>query len=63
MMAARVAAAIEKDVPGVKAEIVRGGLMELSVSIDGRKTVETNRLLYPIPSRLIARIKAALEGS
>ncbi len=32
---------------GVEVETVRGGLGELSVSIQGRKVVDTNRFLYP----------------
>jgi hypothetical protein len=60
MMAARVAAAVQRDVPGVRAEIVPGGFLELSVSVDGRKVVETRRVFSPLPGRLIASLKEAL---
>ncbi len=45
---------------GVEVETVRGGLGELSVSIDGRKVVDTNRFLYPLPGRLVKKVRAAL---
>ncbi|MGH9868718.1 MAG: hypothetical protein ACREAA_11220 [Candidatus Polarisedimenticolia bacterium] len=61
-MAARVAAALEKDVPGIRAEIVRGGFLELSVSIDGRKTIRANGLFTPPASHLIEGVKSALNG-
>jgi hypothetical protein len=54
-----VAARLKKE-DGVEVETVRGGLGELSVSIDGRKVVETNRFLYPLPGGLLKKVRAAL---
>jgi hypothetical protein len=45
---------------GVRAEAVRGGLGEFSVLVDGRKVLETNRLLYPLPGRVVKKVKALL---
>jgi hypothetical protein len=59
MIAARVAAAFEDD-NDVQAAIVKGGLGELSVSIDGKKVIDTNRFLYPRPNRIINDIKSLL---
>ena len=58
-MAARVAAQLseEKD---VVVETVKGGLGEFSVSIGGRKVIDTNRLWYTTPSKMVARIRALL---
>jgi hypothetical protein len=36
----------------VEVELVPGGLLELSVLVDGEKILETNRLWYPLPSTL-----------
>lgn len=36
----------------VEVEVVKGGLLELSVVVDGEKAVETNRMWYPLPSSL-----------
>jgi hypothetical protein len=47
----------EKD---VEVEAVKGGLLELSVEVDGEKVVETNRLWYPLPSRLAKRTREFL---
>ena len=41
-------------------EVVGGGLLEFSVDIDGRKVVDTNRLLYPMPGKVVQKIKTAL---
>jgi len=59
MIAARVAAAFEND-NDVQAAIVKGELGELSVSIDGEKVIDTNRFLYPRPSRIVNDIKSLL---
>jgi len=59
MIAARVAAAFEND-SDVQAAIVKGGLGELSVSLDGKKVIDTNRLLYPRPSKIVNDIRALL---
>ena len=45
---------------GVEVETVRGGLGELSVWIDGRKIVNTNRFAYPTPSGFLKKVRAAL---
>lgn len=47
----------------VEVEVVKGGLLELSVGIDGRKLIETNRLWYPLPSRLVRKTRELLDGS
>jgi|SRR6185437_4038018 len=60
MIAARVAAAFEND-RDVQATIVKGSLGELSVSLDGKKVIDTNRLLYPRPSKDCKRHKNALN--
>jgi hypothetical protein len=49
-----------KEEDGVEVETVRGALGELSVSIDGRKVVETNRFLYPFPGSVLKKVRAAL---
>ena len=59
MIAARVAAAFEND-SDVQATIVKGGLGELSVSLDGKKVIDTNRLLYPRPSKIVNDIRSLL---
>jgi hypothetical protein len=45
---------------GVEVETVRGGLGELSVSIDERKVVDTNRFWYPTPGGVLKKVRAAL---
>ena len=59
MIAARVAAAFEND-SEVQATILKGGLGELSVSLDGKKVIDTNRLLYPRPSKIVNDIRSLL---
>ena len=44
----------------VVVEVVKGGLLELSVEVDGKKVVETNRLWYPRPSSLAKRTREFL---
>ena len=58
-MAARVAAQLseEKD---VEVETVKGGLGEFSVFIGDRKVVDTSRLWYPTPSKVVAKIRSLL---
>jgi len=46
---------------GVEVETTKGGLGELSVSIDGKKVIDTNRFGYPAPSKLVARTRALLN--
>ena len=43
-----------------RVETVRGGLGEFSVYIDGRKVIDTNRLWYPTPSKVVKKVKALL---
>lgn len=45
----------------VLVELVKGGLLELSVAVDGEKVVETNRLWYPLPSSLAKRTREFLD--
>lgn len=42
----------------VEVEVVKGGLLELSVEVNGKKVVDTNKLWYPQPSSLA---KSTLE--
>jgi len=45
----------------VEVEVVKGGLLELSVEIDGEKLIETNRLWYPLPSSLVRKTRQLLS--
>jgi hypothetical protein len=45
----------------VEVEVVKGGLLELSVGIDGEKVIETSRLWYPLPSTLARRTRELLD--
>ena len=58
-MAARVAAELEKD--GVEVETVKGGLGEFSVTVDGDKVVDTNRLWYPSKSKVVSKVRTTLK--
>ena len=44
----------------VEVEVVKGGLLELSVGIDGEKMIETNRLWYQLPSSLVRKTRKLL---
>jgi hypothetical protein len=44
----------------VEVEVVKGGLLELSVEVDGKKVVDTNKLWYPLPSSLAKRTREFL---
>jgi len=59
VIAARVAAEFKND-SDVQVTIVKGGLGELSVSIDGRKVIDTNRLWYPRPSKIVNELRTLL---
>lgn len=59
MMASRVAAQLKKE-NNVEAETVKGGLGEFSVYIDERKVIDTNRLWYPSPNKIVKKIQAML---
>ncbi|MGI9166295.1 MAG: hypothetical protein ACR2G5_07910 [Pyrinomonadaceae bacterium] len=45
---------------GIRVERVKGGLGELSVSIDETKIFDGNRLWYPTPGGVIKKVRAAL---
>jgi hypothetical protein len=44
----------------VEVEVVKGGLLELSVAVDGKKVIDTNKLWYPLPSSLAKRTREFL---
>ena len=56
-IAARVAAEIGRE-PDVQVKREKGGLGELRVSVDGVDVVDTNRLWYPTPSSVVAKVRA-----
>lgn len=47
----------EKD---VEVELIKGRLLELSVSIDDEKVIETNPLWYPLPSGVVSKTRELL---
>jgi hypothetical protein len=51
--------------PDVHVQTSKGGLGEFSVSIQGQKVIDTNRLWYPRPSRVISKVRTLLaeQGS
>ena len=57
-MAARVAGQLSKE--NLKVTIVKGGLGEFSVFIDDQKVIDTNRLWYPTPGNVVAKIRKLL---
>jgi len=59
-MASRVAAQLRKE-NNAQVEVVKGGLGEFSVYVDDLKVIDTNRLWYPTPSKIVKRIQALLE--
>jgi hypothetical protein len=42
-------------------ELVKGGLLELSVHVDGEKILETNKLWYPLPGTVAKRTRDFLN--
>jgi hypothetical protein len=58
-MASRVAAQLRKE-NNAQVEVVRGGLGEFSVYVDDRKVIDTNRLWYPTPSKIVKKIQGLL---
>ena len=58
-MASRVAVELRKETD-VQVETVRGGLGEFSVQLDDQKVIDTNRLWYPTPSKVVKKMKALL---
>jgi hypothetical protein len=59
MMASRVAAQLRKETDA-QVETIKGGLGEFSVYLDERKVIDTNRLWYPTPSKIVKKMKALL---
>ena len=51
-----------KEENDLEVEVVKGGLLELSIGIDGEKVIETSRLWYPLPSSLVKRTREFLDG-
>jgi hypothetical protein len=61
-MAASVAAKLRHE-PDVQVETVRGGFGEFAVLIDDQTVVNTNRLWYPNPVKVVRKVRALLtEG-
>jgi hypothetical protein len=60
-MASRVAAQLRKE-HNAQVEVVRGRLGEFSVYVDDRKVIDTNRLWYPTPSKIVKKIQALLTA-
>jgi len=58
-MASRVAAQLNRE-NNVEVETIRGGLGEFSVFIDEQKVIDTNRLWYPSPSKIVKKTNALL---
>ncbi len=58
-MAARVAAELSKE-NDLEVQTTKGGFGEFSVSIDGPKVIDTNRLWYPTPSKVVTKTRALL---
>jgi hypothetical protein len=61
MMASRVAAQLRRETDA-QVETIKGGLGEFSVYIDERKVIDTNRLWYPTPSKIVKKIKTLLTN-
>ena len=47
----------------VAVQVVKGGLLELSVEVEGEKILETNKLWYPLPSSLARKTREFLNKS
>ena len=60
-MASRVAAQLRKE-NEIEVETVKGGLGEFSVTLNGDKVIDTNRLWYPSPGKVVRRVRALLAG-
>ena len=58
-MAASVAAQLSKE-NDLEVETAKGGLGEFSVSIDGQKVIDTNRLWYPTPRNVVSKLRKLL---
>ena len=55
-MAARVARQLE-EAGDFQVETVAGGLGEFSVFVDDQEIINTNRLWYPLPSKVVAKVR------
>jgi predicted Rdx family selenoprotein len=60
MVAARVAAEMKKE--GADVTLERGGIGELSVSVDGREVVRSKRYGYPNPWSVMRRVRDAVRA-
>jgi hypothetical protein len=49
-----------KQANDVEVEVVKGGLLELSVGIDGEKLIDINRFWYPLPGSLVKKTRELL---
>ena len=49
-----------RDEDGLTVETAKGGLGELSVSVEGRKVVDTNRYLDMLPGSILKRVRERL---
>ena len=58
-MAASVAAELSKE-NDVEVKTAKGGFSEFSVSIDGQKVIDTSRIWFPTPSKVIAKMRSLL---
>ena len=58
-MAARVARQLRGE-DDLQVETVAGGLGEFSVLLDGQKVIDTSRILYPLPGKVVARVRELL---
>jgi len=58
-MASRVAAQLRKE-NNAQVEVVRGGLGEFSVYVDDQKVIDTSRLWYPTPGKIVKKVQALL---
>ena len=59
LIASRVAAELQKE-HELRVETGKGGLGELSVSVDGKKVYNSNPFWYPTPAGVIKKVRAAL---
>ena len=46
--------------PDVQVETIKGGFGEFAVLIDDQKVVNTNRLWYPNPVKVVRKVRALL---
>jgi hypothetical protein len=45
----------------VDVQLVKGGVLELSVHIDRQKVIKTNPLWYPLPGKLVNQVRGWLN--